>query len=243
MEKLEQVLYFVSVVAVASILLAYLSEVRPEMTFEKRMVAYHSSAVLKLLGINAEVYEIVVRLPLTEQKSAEVLSQYLKEENTSSGIELKAKKLTPWEEEIVFKYIDSLQRQGRNVYLSTATIIGVNDHVLEVDIIPECVGLMGIITVSALIIGYPGVNLKKRAIGLLISWPLMYIINVLRIVTTFAAGYYGGAEALYLTHDLLWKTVLVAWSLALWGFWLWFIVEEKTTKELIKAFKKYLKHE
>jgi exosortase/archaeosortase family protein len=85
------------------------------------------------------------------------------------------------------------------------------------------VGWIGFFAVSALILAYPRKTLRSKLFGVAIALPLMYVMNILRLGTTLASWYYGGARVLDFTHDLLWRTVLIFWALALWLFWVKYI--------------------
>ena len=102
-------------------------------------------------------------------------------------------------------------------------------------IVNECVGWMGIFAVTALILAYPGVSWKKRAKGILVAVPTLYAVNLMRLVTTFSAGYYFGSGALYFTHDLLWRTVLIIFALLFWSAWIYFSVEGKSFSDFRKS--------
>ncbi|MEM0372642.1 MAG: exosortase/archaeosortase family protein [archaeon] len=247
-QRMYDFVYFVSVLAAASMFLAYFSAAYTEMTFEKRTVAGHMALALNAVGIDAVKYNNVVRIHGNELARATIskpIARYFSEAMEYGDVlELRAASLSREDEGIVSAYVREQQAIGNRVYLSTATVSSVSNPFLEIDIIPECVGWLGIFAVSALIIAYPRVEWRKRILGLVIALPLMHAVNVIRLATTFAAGYYFSPEALYFTHDILWKTVLVFWALALWLFWVYFVVEEKQLSDLKKAFKRmFLKPE
>jgi exosortase/archaeosortase family protein len=155
-------LYFVGVLAIAAVLLTYISAIKPDMTYEKELVASHTGTALRAVGVPADVADDVI-------------------------------------------IIDSLQ----------------------VRIIPECVGWMGVFAVVALILAYPAVEWKKRMLGLIVFIPLMYFVNILRLTTTIFAGYHYGMDVFDFVHSFLWKTVLIGFALLFWILWLHFIVDEK----------------
>lgn len=224
--------YFVVVLTLAALILSYVMEVRPEMVFERQSVAYHTSAVLNILGVDSLTYENIVRISVENPEKEEisnVLSWYgFEERQYFGGIEFRAQKLHPDSEEIVDAYLSGLKEQGLPIYVSKATVfVETGEYTIEADIVPECVGWIGIFAISALIIAYPRVPRKKRFIGLVIAWPLMYMMNIARVSTTIYAGFSAGPGVLDFTHDFLWRTVLIVWALILWVFWIYFIVDEK----------------
>ena len=163
-----ELLYFVGVLAIAAIILTYVTAIKPDMNYEKELVASHTGLALRALGIQADV-------------------------------------------------VDNFIIAGDE---------------LQVEIIPECVGWMGLFAIVALILAYPTVEWRKRMIGLILFIPLMYLVNILRLTTTIYAGYHYGMGVFEFVHSFLWKTVLIGFALLFWILWLYFIVDEK------KLFKK-----
>lgn len=172
-EFLVDFLYFVAVLAIAGLLLNFLTASRPDMVPERTIVAQHTAFGLQLLGAKVEADGWSIRL----------------------------------------------SKPGSNA-------------LFEVQIIPECVGWIGIFAVSALVIAYPRVPWRKRAVGLLITLPTMYVINVLRLVTSVYSAYIGGIRTFEFTHNTLWKATLILCALGLWMVWIYFIVEENTFSDL-----------
>ena len=58
----------------------------------------------------------------------------------------------------------------------------------------------------------------------------MHLVNISRLVTTFWSGYYYGADVMYFVHDLLWKSVLVAFALLFWLVWIEYAVKKGESK-------------
>ena len=86
-------------------------------------------------------------------------------------------------------------------------------------IIPECVGLYGIFAVIALFVATPKIDKKKKMYGLLWALPSIYVINLLRLSTSFYTAYAYGIQSYLLVHDILWKTLLLVSSFLLWAIW------------------------
>lgn len=126
-ELLYDFAYFVTVLAIASLLLAYLFEVRPDMVFERRTVAYQTASVLNLFGVNSNVSEYAVYIPNNNPELnniSSVLSLYGFRNNTArGGVEYRISKLPSDSEGIIDAYVSSLQSQGLQVYASKAVVI------------------------------------------------------------------------------------------------------------------------
>lgn len=237
-EALLDILSFIAVLAIAAILLNFFLAVRPSMDFERREVAKHTSFFLNIFGVNSQVYDWSIKIPYQNPELENISSRLLVlgfEKNVyENGIGLKAAHLHPETEKIVDIYVLELMKKGLPVYVSKATIV--LDDGFEAEIIPECVGWMGLFAVTALILAYPRVHWKKRLTGLFISWPLMHLMNILRLTVSLYTAHAVGLKAFEFTHDFLWKTVLLIWALCLWMFWIFFIVEGKRLRD-IKIFK------
>jgi exosortase/archaeosortase family protein len=233
-KRLYDILQFTFILLVAMVLLYFLLQIRPDMAPEQRIVASHTSIVLTAMGADNVLYEYVVRVPDVNVNQKEVVKKIqlfgFMNKSYPGGIELRAKHLDPPMSQVVDIYIQEVMRQGLPIFVSPATI-ELTGKQFEVDIIPECVGWMGIFAITALILAYPRVPWKKRAMGLLTIWPIMYVINVLRLSTSIYSAYSVDIAAFEWTHTVLWRTVLVGFALIFWLMWIYFFVEERTITE------------
>ena len=73
---------------------------------------------------------------------------------------------------------------------------------------------------GAMVLAVPAVAWKRRAIGLAIGIPLIYLGNLARIVGIVLAEQAWGYEAAIVTHDWLWRFGLVAIVLGIWILWM-----------------------
>lgn len=234
-EFLQEFAQFAAGLLIAALLLNILLSVRPEMPFERRIVAQHTGLFLSILGIKSDFYDNSVTIPDSnpEQEgiSEKLLNLGFDYTRSGNSTQMLSARLHPDNQKIVDAYVSSLMAEGLPVYYSPAVLKLSNGRALVVDIIPECVGWIGFFAVAALILSYPRKTLKSKLFGVAIAFPLMYLMNIARVGTTIAAWYWGGAGALGFVHDLLWKTVLIFWALALWLFWVKYIsVPEKRVK-------------
>jgi exosortase/archaeosortase family protein len=224
---LTDLLYFVTVLALAGVFLSAWVELRPEQIFEQREVAKHTAGLLGLFGLKAEVYEWSVKIPNENVQQKAIVEKLMvfgfKASEYKAGIALKVKSLNRDDERIAELYLLELMRQGLPLYVSKAMIA--IDISTEVDIVPECVGWLGLFAVCALILAYPRVPWRKRAIGWLIALPLMYLMNLVRLSTSTYVAWTAGLPAFDFTHDLLWKSSLILWALFIWLVWIFYIVK------------------
>ncbi len=85
---------------------------------------------------------------------------------------------------------------------------------------PDCVGWKSMLCFVALVLATLGVSMRKRALGLAIGIPVIYLGNLARIIVVvfIERGY--GLEAAKLFHDWLWQAGLIALVLVTWLAWL-----------------------
>ncbi len=84
----------------------------------------------------------------------------------------------------------------------------------------DCTGWKSMLAFAALVIATLGVTLKKRAIGIAIGIPLIYLGNMARIIIVVMAESAYGYDAAIFIHDWLWQAGLIALVLVLWLGWL-----------------------
>ena len=222
-EKINNLLQFIAILTIAAILLSYLMATERQMTFEKRLVGNQVTQILKLTGINADFYEQVVRINNYPGKNKAImqLSRYLNEtKSIGEETEIRAKHVHPDDEQIIKRFIKTEQDKGNPIYYSTAYIItNKGSQEMQIEIIPECIGWIGLFALAALILATPKINLNKKLKALAITLPIMYLINLLRLATTIFIGYKAGETALHFTHDILWRIILIGTALIIWITW------------------------
>lgn len=251
-EKLYKLARFVAILAVFSILLVYLSSLNMEMKFPRRQVASQTNILVNAMGINSTFYDQSITIPsnspvLPEAKQ-KLVNLGMQEFNQEGHSQFIANDLHPEREKILDSYVNGLRQQGYRVYYSPALLsINSEQASFQVDIVPECVGWIGMFAVVALMIAYPDASHRNRFFGVIIAIPLMHLVNLVRLSTTVYAGWKYGMSFLNIVHDFLWKTLLIFWALFLWIFWVKFVVEaedgEKDDKrEINKKNKALFKH-
>jgi exosortase/archaeosortase family protein len=214
-----------------------------DMTFEQRQVAHHTAFALNLFGTDAVAYDYVVRVPDLNPQQKEIVGRLYTydfvKEPYQNGMKLKAVRLPLEQEGIVDSYIASLQQQGLPVYVSKA-VVGSKSAAFEVVIIPECVGWVGIFAITALIFAYPAATLRQRGLGLLMAWPIMYVINVLRLSTSIYIAYIGGNNKFEFAHDILWSGIFIGFALILWLSWVHFFARGKEPRMIVRQLRRKL---
>lgn len=87
-------------------------------------------------------------------------------------------------------------------------------------IIPDCTGWKSMLFLFALIFAVPLVSLRKRLAGLAVGLPLIWIGNLLRIVSVVSLQGIWGTEAALFMHDTVFQAGLIAAVLITWLAWL-----------------------
>ncbi len=230
-EKIIKIAKFASVLALAAILMSFISSLNLEMRFPRRQVAMHTNAVLQASSVDTQFYEHSIIIPedspVLEDASEKLTRIGMEERDIEGSRQFLATSLHPEDENIVDEYTKNLRAQGHIVYTSPALIdIQGTDEPFQVDIIPECVGWIGMFAIVSLIIAYPDANKKDKFLGIVLSIPLVHLMNIVRLSTTIYAGWARGIQFLDLVHDFLWRTLLIIWALLLWIIWIKYIAGE-----------------
>lgn len=90
-------------------------------------------------------------------------------------------------------------------------------------IIPDCTGWKSMLFLFALVLAVPGVSLRKRAWGIALGLPLVWLGNLARVVGVVAAQGAWGTDAALVIHDWLFQAGLVALVLGIWTAWLMWV--------------------
>ena len=90
---------------------------------------------------------------------------------------------------------------------------------LKIVIIRECVGWVSMLAFVALIFATPRVDKKYRLLGFLIGLPIIWIVNLIRLFTTFYIVYLYGLNYFELVHTFLWRVSLILFIFGLWLAW------------------------
>jgi exosortase/archaeosortase family protein len=98
-------------------------------------------------------------------------------------------------------------------------LIGLKDKEHIIEISWDCTGWKSIYVLAALGIATP-VNFKKKIKFLIMALPAIFIINLVRIITTLLLAANFGFEHIKLIDILLWRILLIVSIILLWYFWL-----------------------
>ncbi len=95
-------------------------------------------------------------------------------------------------------------------------------------IIPDCTGWKSMLFLFALVLAVPGISLRRRAWGLALGMPLIWLGNLARVTGVVAAQGAWGTDAALVIHDWLFQAGLVALVLGIWIVWLLWVKNKLT---------------
>lgn len=105
-------------------------------------------------------------------------------------------------------------------YMSELNGYMINLPVVSVEITFDCTGWKSLYALFALVAATPSVLWKKKLKFLVVGLPAIFIVNILRIVTTLAVVMGFGIGYLEVAHNILWREGLILAVLGIWFFWL-----------------------
>ena len=94
-----------------------------------------------------------------------------------------------------------------------------------VRIIEECTGLFEAIIFLAAVLAFPA-SLAKKAIGLALGVPLLYVFNVLRILGLLVVGEQR-PELFEFMHLYFWQATLILMITSVWLLWIFLVVRRE----------------
>jgi len=94
-----------------------------------------------------------------------------------------------------------------------------------VKIIDECTGIYEMLIFSAAVLAFP-TTWSKRALGLLLGCPLIYLFNVARIAGLIVVGRYW-YEAFEFMHLYFWQATMIVMITSVWLLWIVKVVQRE----------------
>lgn len=234
-EELYKLARFVAILTIAGLFLTYLYSLDLDMRFARRQVGKQTNTLLQTTSVNPSFHPYGIWIPEETDGAIEIREQLQKLGFEQIGNQKNAyviREISATREKTIDTYINSLREEGKVIHTSPSTLLfEINGEPHAVDIVPACVGWVGLFAVISLMIAYPAVKWEKRVLGMLIAAPLMHFMNLVRLSTTIYSGWRYGTTVLEIVHSTLWRTLLIFWALFLWIMWLKYIVEPDEEKE------------
>lgn len=108
--------------------------------------------------------------------------------------------------------------QGKYIFLEN----------LNIEIIFECTGIYAMFIYCSCVLAFP-TFVKKKLWGILFGLPLIYLINIIRMVFLgFIGMYYPGSFDFF--HSYFWQTTFIVIVIFIWLIWISLFVKKKHTK-------------
>ena len=95
-------------------------------------------------------------------------------------------------------------------------------HGFSVSIIEECIGVYEMLIFCTGVLAFPA-SARSRVLGLLLGLPLLYAINVFRILMLVVVGHYAPLQFDFM-HLYFWQATLILMITGVWLLWLYAIV-------------------
>ncbi|MDH3211725.1 MAG: exosortase H [Myxococcales bacterium] len=101
--------------------------------------------------------------------------------------------------------------------------VGLADRVVTyagfpVKIIEECTGIYEVLIFAAAVLAFP-TGWKKKALGFALGAPLIYLLNVVRILLLIVVGRYHHASFEFM-HLYFWQATMIAMITSIWLLWI-----------------------
>lgn len=97
----------------------------------------------------------------------------------------------------------------------------------NITVIDECTGIYEMLIYAAGVFAYPA-RLRDKAVGLVLGIPILYGLNVFRILMLLLVGYQFPISFEFM-HVYFWQATLVLMVMAVWLLWVIIIVPNDTT--------------
>ena len=95
----------------------------------------------------------------------------------------------------------------------------------SVRIIEECTGIFEALIFAAAVLAYP-TGLARKAIGIGLGVPLLYLFNLVRILVLLAVGR-GRPELFEFMHLYFWQATLILMITSVWLLWIFAVVRHE----------------
>jgi exosortase H (IPTLxxWG-CTERM-specific) len=89
---------------------------------------------------------------------------------------------------------------------------------IPLNILEECNGVPAFIVYLAAILAYPA-SLKAKGIGFLLGFPVIFLVNEVRVLSLFFFYKYTSYEIFNLMHVYVWQIAIIVVAVLLWLYW------------------------
>ena len=114
-----------------------------------------------------------------------------------------------------------LKAQGYGVTQNNQAIIAnVDGNIYSIEISWDSTGWKSLYALFALVVAVPFSDISKKLRFLTIGLPMIFVLNLIRILTTILIALNFGFQYFDVVHTLLWREGLIIAVVLLWYYWL-----------------------
>lgn len=136
----------------------------------------------------------------------------------------------PLQDFLAFSTWKVLQFQGLNAHLDGYTIkLFIGLQLQRIDISWDSTGWKSMYALTALVLATPYRRMTEKLKFLLLGIPIIFLLNLLRIITTIQFALTYGFQYFEVLHMFLWREGLILAVIAVW--FLWFRVKYNIDKK------------
>jgi exosortase/archaeosortase family protein len=127
----------------------------------------------------------------------------------------------PLQDFVAFLSFKLLSMLGIQASVNESLITVISGFKLSIiDISMDCTGWKSLYALFALAVATPGIKIARKRNFLLLTLPLLFLLNILRIVITVYLSLFLEPAIFGLVHDIFWQWGLTIAILGMWVFWL-----------------------
>lgn len=114
-----------------------------------------------------------------------------------------------------------LKIQGYNIIQNNQTMLtDVDGSIYSIEVSWDSTGWKSLYALAALVMAVSASNIKNKLKFLSMGLPMIFVLNLIRILTTILIALNFGFQYFEIVHTLLWREGLIIAVVVLWYFWL-----------------------
>jgi exosortase/archaeosortase family protein len=219
-----KIVYFIVVVIATGLVLGAVAAVEPQLPALQRVIGVHTAWALGAVGVESTLYDDWVEvyaptLSPEQRRDIEIAMARLQLAPTRMGNSIVGRntQVHPDAERAVLAWVDSLRAQGIQVEYQPSVIETAG---VTVKLVPACSAWLGMAAITALILGFPGSDKRRKLYGLVLALAGIYAVNILRLSSTIALTNWFGPGVFEMLHVFLWREAMLVFALLVWAAWL-----------------------
>ena len=102
--------------------------------------------------------------------------------------------------------------------IQKGALLSANNFIFFID--ADCTGWKSMVFLFALLVATPNIRPRKRLIGIALGICVLWVFNIIRIITSVFLQQTHGIEVSLFVHDIVWRAGFIAIVLAFWILWM-----------------------